>query len=183
MNKQFPVSGVADLDKFLAAFPKKLATKAYRRALTAAADPIEKEARLRAPKKSGKMAKAIKKGSPRKNQDGTFSISVRMTGRDAFLGLFAEYGVEPHLIARKGGRRGRAALKAAKGQGDNSGGVLKIGDEFVSGIISHPGYAASPFLRPALDLRAEDAIAAFAASLRASIEEMSGYVAPVGMAA
>jgi HK97 gp10 family phage protein len=183
MNKDFPVRGLADLDRYLAEFPKQMQKAALRQALTAAAKPIRDEARLRAPSKTGKLARAIKTGSPRQNEDGSFSISIRLTGPDAYLGHFIEYGVSPHLIARKGARRGRAGLAAAKSQGEKVGGVVKIGDEFVSGIISHPGFAARPFMRPALDLKAEEAVQAFGDRIRSFIEDKTGFAAPVDEAA
>lgn len=183
MSKDFPVRGLADLDRFLAEFPKKMQKAAYRQALTAAAAPIRDEARARVPKKSGALARSIKTGSARQNEDGSFSVSVRLTGRDAYIGQFIEYGVAPHLIARRGGRQGRAGLAAAKSQGVKVGGVLAIGDEFVSGIISHPGFVAHPFMRPALDLKANEAVAAFAARIRAYIEDKTGFAAPIDEAA
>lgn len=198
MNRKFPVSGLRELDAYLSALPKKMETAAIRQGLTAAAAVIRDEAKLRAPKGSGKLAASIKSGNPRKNNDGTFSISVRTTsaknrgGNDhAFLGLFFEYGVRPHLIARKvpGQKRGRVGLKAAVGQGEKIGGVMKIsgagGDRFVSGLIEHPGFRAQPFMLPALDVRADDAVKAFAGKIREFLEGVktkTGYDAVAGAA-
>lgn len=180
MSKQFPVAGLRELDRFLSAFPKNMQKGAYRAGLTAAARPIRDEARLRAPKQTGKMAKAIKTGSARQNPDGTFSVSIRLDGEHSFLGLFHEYGVAPHLIARTGKGEGRVAVrKAAVGEGTIQGGVMKIGDDFVSGIISHPGHAARPFMRPALDAKADEAIKAFGDKIRAYMEGKAGFVAPM----
>jgi hypothetical protein len=52
---------------------------------------------------------------------------------------------------------------------------MKIGDEFVSGIISHPGHAAHPFMRPALDAKAQEAIAAFRSKIVAVVEGKTGF--------
>lgn len=163
------VKGLKELDAFLAALPKKLETGAYRAGLTAAARVIADEAKVRVPRKTGKLAKAIGSSSPRKNQDGTFSISVRVRGPNekggnshAFLGLFHEYGVRPHLIASTGKGEGRVAVKKAKdGTGTIDAKVLKIGDRYVSGVVSHPGHAARPFMRPALDAKWLEAVEAF----------------------
>jgi hypothetical protein len=157
---------------------------AYSAGLTAAAAPIRDEARVLARKASGKMARAIKTGKPRKNPDGTLSVTVSLKGPHAFLGTFIEYGVKPHYIARTGKGEGRVAIRKAKeGTGTVQGGVMKIGEDFVSGIISHPGLAASPFLRPALDLKADEAVKAFAARIRAYIEGKTGFAAPMAEAA
>lgn len=180
-----PVKGMKELDAYLSHFPMRLQTGAYRAALTAAAAPIRDEARARVRRASGKLARAIRTGSPRRNEDGSFSIRVSVDkGEHGFLGLFWEYGVKPHYIARTGKGEGRVAVrKAADGTGTIQGGVMKIGDGFVSGIISHPGHVASPFLRPALDLKADDAVKAFADRIRSYLEAKTGFAAPLSEAA
>ena len=191
MNKQFPVRGVRELDRFLAAFPKKLETGAYRAALTAAAAVIRDEARMRAPKESGELARGIKSGSPRKNEDGTFSVSVRLTGKEAFVGVFMEYGVAPHFItagdsglsSRLLTRKGKRGIDIAARKGKEGPEVLSIGGRYVSGAVHHPGHVARPFMRPALDLKADEAVHAFAGRIRAFIEQKSGYAAPTDEAA
>lgn len=172
------VKGLKELDAFLSALPKKLETGAYRAGLTAAARVIANEAKLRAPKKTGKLAQAIGLSSSRKNQDGTFSISVRVRGPEekggnthAFLGILHEYGVAPHLIASTGKGEGRVSLRT----GEATTGVLKIGDDFVSGVISHPGHAAHPFMRPALDAKWRDAVEAFRVRIVSYIEGKTGF--------
>ncbi len=184
MSRNFPVKGLADLDAFLSALPQRMQKQAIRQGLTAAAAPVRDEARARAPKQSGKMAKAIKTGSPRQNQDGTFSVSIRLVGKNAFLGPFFEFGVSAHLIARTGAGEGKVAVrKASEGKGKVSTRPMKIGDRYVSGIIQHPGFAAHPFMRPALDAKADEAVQAFATKIRAFLEGKTGFVAPVDEAA
>lgn len=187
MSKQFPVKGLAELDRFLSVLPKNMQKGAYRSGLTAAAAPIRDEARLRAPRKTGAMAKSIKTGSARQNQDGTFSVTIRLEGPHAYLGIFHEYGVSPHFIsAGDSGKSPRLLTRAARsGQvtGDVETGALKIGDNFIAGGVFHPGHAAHPFMRPALDAKADEAVKAFAAKIRAYIEGKSGFVAPVDEAA
>lgn len=185
MSKQFPVTGLRELDAYLSALPKNMQTGAYRAGLTAAAAVVRDEARMRAPRKSGKLAKSIRSGSARRNPDGTFSITVGPRGKEhAFLGLFHEFGVRPHYIARTGKGEGRVAVRKAKeGTGKINARAMKIGDDFVSGIISHPGFIARPFLRPALDIRADEAVQAFAQRIRDYIEGKTGFVAPLDEAA
>lgn len=171
------VKGLKELDAFLSALPKNLQKGAYRAGLTAAAAVIRDEARLRAPKRTGKMARAIRSGSPRQNQDGTFSIRVSLDkGEHGYLGLFHEYGVRPHLIASTGKGEGRVAVRKAKeGRGTVNAKVLKIGDDFVSGIVSHPGHAAQPFMRPALDAKWKEAVEAFRVRIISYIEGKTGF--------
>jgi hypothetical protein len=182
VSKQYPVTGLQQLDNFLSYLPKNLQKGAYRAGLTAAAKPIRDEARLRA---KGRIARAVVTGSSRQNQDGTFSVRIYVDERKpgGFLGYFQEYGVKPHYIARTGKGEGRVTVRKAVEGGQTVGGVIKIGDDFVSGVVSHPGHAASPFLRPALDLRADDAVKAFADRIRAFLESKTGFAAPLPKAA
>lgn len=193
MSASFPVSGTKELDAFLSAFPKQMQNAAYRAGLVAAAAPIRDEARVLARKKSGKMAKAIKTGSAKRNDDGTYSISVRLVGEHSFVGIFEEYGVAPHPITR-GNAKLLAKVKAARANGGRADvlddiearagkAVMKIGDDFVSGTISHPGHGAHPFMRPALDTKADAAVKAFAGRIRDYIEGKTGFALPLDEAA
>lgn len=179
MSKQFPVSGLKQLDAYLSAFPKNLQKGAIRSGLRQAANQVAEEVKLRAP---GRISNSVKVGSPRQNEDGTFSIRVYIDERKGsigFVGYFQEYGVAPHLIARTGSKEGRVAIRKAKeGRGTVKGGVMKIGDDFVSGIISHPGHAAHPFMRPALDAKAKQAIEAFADQVQIYVHAKTGLLTP-----
>lgn len=186
MSKTIPVTGLAELDKFLSVLPKNMQTGAYRAALTAAARPIRDEARLRAPKDSGKMAKGIRSGSPRKNQDGTFSISISSSGQHGFLALFHEYGTNPHYITAGSSNLSARMLTRNAGNGGTSdieSQTLVINGQFVTGAVMHPGQPARPFMRPALDIKADEAVAAFAARIRAYLEGKTGFAAPLPEAA
>lgn len=185
MSNSFPVKGLRELDNFLSAFPKNLQKGAVRSGLRAAAAIIRDEARFLAPHRTGKYARSIKTGSPRQNQDGTFSVTVRTDPRGnnhAFLGLFFEYGVAPHLIRARGSlattKKGanavgvgdvvlssRIATRKARNEGlgsDVETRALKIGNNFVSGAVLHPGFSPKPHFRPALDNKAQEAVRAFA---------------------
>lgn len=183
-----PVKGLDEVLALLSTFPTKLQNNAIRQGLTAAAAVVRDEARARAPKKTGQMAKAIKSGSPRKIGDGIYSISIRLDGRGnkhAFLGLFHEYGVRPHYIT--GGDTGLHARPLTQkvrreGSSDVAEQALKINGQFVTGAILHPGIAARPFLRPALDIKGDEAVKAMATRIRAYVENLTGF-APVDMAA
>lgn len=186
MSRSFPVKGLAELDRVLSAMPGNLRKNAYAAGLRAGAAVLRDEARARAPKEDGKLAKAIGSSSVRTNDDGTLSIQVRADPKKqhAYLALFAEYGVARHLIARTGAKEGRVAVRKAKeGTGTAQAGVMKIGPDFVSGIIEHPGHAAHPFMRPALDAKAGEAIAAFALRVRAYLEGKTGFALPMDDAA
>lgn len=174
------LKGGADLAAFLDAFPKKLQNGAIRSGATAAAKPIRDQARANAPRKTGKLAKAVKTGSPR--VDGSqVRIRVRLAGEHSFLGMFFEYGVRPHYItAGDSGKSPRLLTRAARdgGASDVEAGKLKIGDNYITGAVLHPGITAQPFMRPALDARANEAIKAFGARVQSYLKDKSGLTAP-----
>lgn len=183
MAKQVSVKGLRELDRFLSALPKNMQQNAYGAGLRAAAKVVVTEARIRAPKASGKMAKAIKSGSVRRNADGHMAISVRLDPRGndhAFLGLFHEYGVAPHYInAGNADVSARKLTQSVRRGGDDAGAdVLVINGSLVSGAVLHPGHAAQPFLRPALDIRADEAVRAFAGAVKGYLEGKTGFIAP-----
>lgn len=186
MTRDAPVKGLAELDKYLSALPMNLQRGAYRAGLTAAAAVVRDEARLRVPKKTGKLARSIRTGSARQNQDGTFSIRVGLYGPQGYIGRFIEYGVAGHFISA--GNSGLSARKLTQklgreGSSESGGGAMKIGDKWVSGTVFHPGFPAKPFLRPALDIRADEAVAAFAVRIRAYLEGKTGFITPLDEAA
>lgn len=182
MSRTIPQKGLSEVINNLSALGKRIESQAIRSGLTAAGGVIRDEARIRAPKATGKMAKSIKTGSARKNQDGSYSVSVRLVGEHAYLGFFHEYGVRPHLIASTATGEGRVAVrKAAEGKGKVGAKVMKIGDRYVSGIVSHPGHAAHPFMRPALDAKAEEAITAFRNKIIAVVEGKTGFRLDAGL--
>ncbi|MCK0531770.1 HK97-gp10 family putative phage morphogenesis protein [Sphingobium agri] len=174
------MKGGKDLAAFLQAFPAHIQKGAVRSALTAAAKPVRDQARANAPRKSGKLAKAIKTSSPKVEQDGRVTIKVQLKGQHSYLGHFIEYGVRPHFIsAGDSDLSARKLTQKARREGSSEeGGVLKIGDTFVSGVVMHPGIAAKPFLRPALDARADDAVRAFGDRIRTYLKDKSGLTAP-----
>lgn len=185
MADQFPVKGLAELNRYLSALPANMQKAAFRGALTAAAAPVRDKARELVGRKSGKTAKAIKTGSARQNPDGTYSIRVRLDGAHSFVGYFLEYGVAPHFIqSGDSGVSPRKLTQKLGGAGaqksDSNDKVLKIGDQWVSGAVLHPGFAPQPFLRPALDMMADEAVQGFASKIRDFLEKKTGFAPPVG---
>lgn len=169
MSRDFPVTGLNDIMQNLSALGKRIEGQAIRSGLTVSAAVVRDEARIRA---KGRIPSAIKSGSSRKNQDGTFSIRVYVDERKyagAYTAFFQEYGVKPHMIpkAPKGGKSART--------------LLKIGDKVVTGPVQHPGHAAHPFLRPALDTKADDAIRAFRDKIIAVVENKTGFRLDAGL--
>lgn len=104
-----------------------------------------------------------------KDQDG--HISVRITVKEGWprtLGTWLEYGTSPHFISvdpkfaegRTAARINRLDLNAAKNGQSGPGATLLINGKAVGATVYHPGAREEPWLRPARDLRAKDAISA-----------------------
>lgn len=209
MSKTLGLKGGPELMAFLSAFPERLQKNALRSAMVAGARVVRDEARLRVEKQSGKTAKAIRTSSPRVNQDKTVSVKVKLKGEHAFVGWFLEKGVRSHLItagdaststkalnkrARNSEKQGGDGLSVQdnglvrvggytyfKGpQGDrDEADALTIGPTIIRDAVVHPGFPAKPFLRPALDARAGDAIDAIGARLREYLRSKTSFIASV----
>jgi HK97 gp10 family phage protein len=174
-----PVKGLDATLAVLSAFLANLQRNALSRGMRAAGNVVRDEARLRAPKETGKLAKAIKTGSPRKLENGVHSIRVRLDGEHSFLGIFHEYGVRPHYItAGEESLSPRKLTQRARRDGqlsDGSEGSLIVNGKHVRGAILHPGLPAQPFMRPALDIKGEEAVEALAEAVRDFVENKTGF--------
>lgn len=133
------LNGGKELHALLQQLPVEVETKIMRNALARGANVIRDEARARVADETGLLRKAIK--STRNTRKGQVIAKVKLRGRHSYLGLFMEYGVTAHMITVADGA-----------------GALKIGRQFVSGSVQHPGHAPRPFMRPALDTKAKEAI-------------------------
>ena len=175
-----PITGAPELLQFLRAFPERLQKGALKSAATAAAKPIRDEARLLARKQSGLMAKAIKTGRPQIDQAGNVSVRIRLRGPHAFLGVFNEYGVAAHFISAGDSTVSTRLLnRAAKRDGvEAAGEAMKIGNNFVTGAVQHPGTPAHPFMRPALDNKAREATAEFGKRIVSYLQQRTGFTGP-----
>lgn len=168
---------------FLGAFPERLQKNALRSAMIAGARVVRDEARATVPRKSGKLARSIKTSSPRAFTGGAASVKVKLLGPHSFVGTFLEYGVAPHYINAGDADISARKLTKAAARGDVTGDTetqaLRINGQFVTGAVLHPGIAARPFLRPALDRKQAEVIAAIGARLREYVMNKTGFTVPM----
>lgn len=154
------VRGQNEVRRFLTSLPEQLERKVLRGAARAAAAIIAEEARERAiddEVRDGVVISKVKHDGDR--------LVVKITVRRGFarsVGFWLEWGTEPHFIAvddrqRKGRGIGRINQQLREAKGDAS---LVINGQFVGKTIHHPGARPHPFLRPALDAKEREAIAA-----------------------
>ncbi|WP_313534395.1 HK97 gp10 family phage protein [Sphingomonas sp.] len=158
------VRGRDTVNRFFAELPKEIETKLLRGAGRAGGKVIADDARERA------LAEEIRDDLVLKTSSRDGRIVVKITVKPGWgysLGVWQEWGTEPHFIRvaenqRQGRSIGRINQLAKAGS-------LVIGGRFVGETVHHPGARPSPFLRPALDLRGADAIAAAQAYINSRI--------------
>lgn len=132
------VKGLRELDEFLTTLTPKLEQNVLRGGMRAGANVVKTEVRRLAPVKSGQLRDGVKVSTNARR--GRVSAKVKLTGKHAFLGPWLEFGTAAHQIK-------------AKGKGLFFGGLF-------ARSVDHPGARPQPFMRPALDGKAQEALIA-----------------------
>lgn len=132
------IRGLAELDKVLSDLPVKMEANILRGALRAGAMVIQQAAQANVPTRTGRLRDTIRASAGIDKRVGRVTARVRAGGRKtkrsegAFYAHMVEFGTQPHDIKP----RGRKSMVVA--------GLLRE-------IVHHPGAAARPFMRPAMD--------------------------------
>lgn len=155
------VEGLRELQRAMLELPKQLQGKVTQQALAAAAQPIVESARLRAPEKTGRLAKAIYSRRSRRStpnlqvRDITVRSGKRQAQRDgdAYYWKFIEFG--------------RAAIEAKPGR------LLKFTAPDGRTVYTRSAKAipARPFLRPAFEVQKSTALKIFQQRMRRGIDK------------
>lgn len=156
------IIGGRQLAEFLATLPAKIEANIMRSALGAGAREMAKEIRERAPvgppSDEGARLYGGYEGALRdsvrvytKIFRGKVVAGIRVGGKtkkgaSVFYAHIIEYGSRPHLIKAK------------------PGGAIFVGGSPLTQVM-HPGTRPNPFVRPAFDMKAQDAIAAVSAQI------------------
>jgi hypothetical protein len=163
--------GGADVRRFMQQLPAELEKKVLRGAARAGGKIILEEAKDRSI--SGDVDEALVLRSKADAGRITVKITVRK-GWGRAIANWLEYGTDPHFISVREDQRGGMGIgRINKLSKDGS---LVIGGQYVGETVFHPGAQAHPFLRPALDIKGADAIAAAQAYINARVTR-SGIVA------
>lgn len=146
MSEEVKVTGLAELQVLLDELPAKIEGNVVRGGLRAAAKVVEAEAKRLCPVgKTGALRDSIHVSM--RSKHGHISATVKAGGKKAFYAHMVEYGTARHWIKPKY----RKSLFVA--------GLMKE-------AVDHPGAKKAPFMRPAIDGKATDAIQAMADYLR-----------------
>lgn len=149
------VRGREDVKRFIAQIPQALEKKVLRGAAKAAAAIVADEAKERSI--SEIVSDAVLTRT--KAEDGRIVVKISVKGQwPRSVGIWLEYGTSPHFISvDESQRQGMSVGRINKLQKEGS---LVIGGQFVGSTVYHPGARPHPFLRPALDIKQSEAIAA-----------------------
>lgn len=139
MATEVHVKGLAELQTYLDQLAPKIERNILRGALRAGMKVVQPVARANIHSVSGILAAGLKIGS--RARGGRVLATLVSRGKHGPLAHLLEYGVKAHTITAKG----KKAL--------SFNGLL-----FQS--VNHPGFAKKPFLRPALDQEATNAVVA-----------------------
>ena len=157
------VTGRAEVRQFIAGIPAALETKVLRGAARAAAKVVAEEAKARSI--SSEVSGAIRIAT--KKEEGRVIAKVQVKGPGAYIAPWLEYGTAPHFISVDDSQReGRSVNRINKLTKEGS---LVIGGHFVGKTVHHPGAKPHPFLRPALDTKESEAIAAARQFIKARV--------------
>ena len=163
------VTGGAELAAALQQFGANIERNMMRGALRSGAQVIAEEAKSRVPVDSGELkdsirvrAGRIRNGKVMYYVQAGSSKPIKKKGpngkveyKNPWYAHLVEFGVRAHVIIAGG------ATKAGK--------VLASAARVLGEKVDHPGTQAKPFMRPALDNKADDAIGRVAEYLRARI--------------
>lgn len=168
MSELIHVTGMRELQEFLNTLPLKIQRNVMRGALRAGAKVIMQQAKAMAPvaapggnaKRKGGYAGAlrdsirIKTGSKRGSVTATITAGGNKKA-DVYYAQWVEFGTAAHRIkAKKGG-----VLSFAGGAYEH---------------VNHPGARPHPFMRPAMDASASDAVVAAAQYVKERLSSQQG---------
>ncbi len=152
------IKGKSAVNAFFGQLPGQIEQKLLKGAGRAAANVIAAEAKAKVISSEVRGAIKVKVTAT----DSRIAAKVQVKGDGAYIAPWLEYGTAPHLISvdesQRGGRSVRTINRRAQENDGNHS--LVIGGKFVGATVLHPGARPHPFLRPALDVKASEAIAA-----------------------
>lgn len=166
------VRGKASVNAFIGSIPREIETKVLRGAARAAANVVADEARERT--QSHEVRGAIKVAT--RKEEGRVIAKVQVKGPGAYIAPWEEYGTAPHFISVDESQRNGMSVRRINQQ--HKAGSLVINGQFVGATVLHPGARPHPFLRPALDIKEGEAIAAAHGYIRSRVTR-SGIVGDV----
>lgn len=151
MSEDVSISGLKELDQALRELPVKLQRNVLRSALRASAKVVADEAKRMVPVRTGALRDSIRVTSRLVRGVPTAKVVAGSKGKNGvWYAHLIEFGTKSHII--------ETSTKKS----------LSIGGNAVEKVM-HPGAQKKPFMRPAFDLRSQDAIERFKEVVRARL--------------
>lgn len=182
MTELVHVKGLKELNKFLQDLPVKIEQNILGGALRAGGKVIEQEAK-RQLQSNGSVISAQLRDSIRvsvRKRRGKVRATIKAQG-DKNEAIWVEYGTAAHWITvKKEARPGRITRRGYRKVSIRTvnrmakTGSLKIGTNFVGASVAHPGARAKPYMRPALDGKAREAVIAAAEYIKKRLVKKHG---------
>lgn len=147
------IEGLAELHKLLQELPAKLEANVLRGGMRAGAKVIEAEAKRlapvgRDPATAGDMRDSVRVSV--RSRKGKVEATIKAGGKKAWYARLVEFGTAAHLIRPK---NRKSLFFAALAREE----------------VHHPGAGKKPFMRPALDSKAQQAVQTLADYIRARL--------------
>lgn len=149
------ISGLKELNQFLEQLPGKMQANVMRGTLRKGMSVVQPVARANVNSVSGLLAAGLKIST--RSRGGTVTARLRATGKHAYIAPWVEFGTKAHPIPKRG----------------VIGTILAIGGRFFRSV-EHPGARPKPFMRPALDSQATNAVIAAAEYMRQRLATKHG---------
>lgn len=156
------VKGLDQLQKLLDQLPANIEKNAMRSALRQGANVIKVEVKANVPVDDGPLRDSVRVTVNSKG--GRIYARVQAGNKIAFYAQMVEFGTRAHQI--------KPRKKAA----------LSVGGRVVE-VVRHPGAVAKPYMRPAIDARATDAVIAVGNQLKARLTKEGLHAADIEVAA
>ena len=184
MSELVHVKGLSELNAFLQQLPAKIEQNILSGALRAAAKVIAEEAKAQLASNgsvhSGFLSSTIRVSVKRRNGRVRARVIAHGDG-DKNEPIWVEYGTAAHWITvskedRPGRmtRRGHRTFSIRTVNKMVARGSLVIGGKFVGPSVHHPGAKKKPFMRPALDGKAQQAVLAAAEYIKKRLAKKHG---------
>lgn len=164
--------GRSDVKRYMAQIPGAIEKKVLRGAARAGGKVIIEEAKSRS--NSTEVSDALQMRVSSEPGRIVVKIGVK-AGWARSLGIWQEYGTDPHFISVDDSQRKGLSVKQVNKR--TKEGSLVIGGQFVGTTVHHPGARRHPFLRVSLDVKQGEAIETAQSYINARITP-AGIVGP-----
>jgi HK97 gp10 family phage protein len=170
MKIDFNLKGADAFDEMLKQLPPRVASRVANNALRAGARVMNNEAKRLVPVKTGELKASLKVRTRRPKNPAIKAVSFGVRGKEGPLAHLIEFGTSPHPIFSN---QGPLSL-------DHNGQpvVNKEGRAtYVLDKVQHPGFSPKPFIRPAGDSMASQAVDQIGKTLGTGIEREAAKLA------